>query len=108
MPPEEQGALTEGIFYILLALHEPLHGYGIMQGVQELTNGRVALAPGTLYGALSTLVEKRWIKAISDEENSRRKEYVITPIGEMVFRQELARLKELVTHGELTQGREQA
>lgn len=46
MVPEEQGALTEAVFYILLSLHEPLHGYGIMQKVQELTNGRVVLGPG--------------------------------------------------------------
>ena len=40
MPPEEHGALTEGVFYILLALHKPLHGYGIMQFTQELTKER--------------------------------------------------------------------
>ena len=64
MAADEQGALTEAVFYILLALHEPRHGYAIMQGVQELTNDRVALGPGTLYGALNTLVKKGWIKAL--------------------------------------------
>ncbi|MBR3215326.1 MAG: PadR family transcriptional regulator, partial [Exiguobacterium sp.] len=47
------GALTEAVYYILLSLQVPRHGYGIMQFVQELSNGRVQLAPGTLYGALS-------------------------------------------------------
>lgn len=106
MTPEEQGALTEAVFYILLTLHEPLHGYGIMQGVQELTKERVVLGPGTLYGALNTLVEKGWIKALSEDTSSRRKEYVITERGKSVFQVELDRLKELLTHSKLVQGRE--
>jgi DNA-binding PadR family transcriptional regulator len=101
MALEEQGALTEAVFYILLALHQPLHGYGIMQGVQELTNNRVVLGPGTLYGALNTLVEKDWIKPLAESGDSRRKQYVITEQGELVFQQELARLEELVHHGKL-------
>ena len=103
MPPEEQGALTEAVFYILLALHESIHGYAIMQKVQELTKDRVMLGPGTLYGALGTLVEKGWIKALGNE-NSRRKEYVITERGKRVFQIELTRLEELVTHGKQVQG----
>ena len=46
-----KGALTEGVYYILLSLMEPMHGYGIMQNVEQLSKGRVKLAPGTLYGA---------------------------------------------------------
>ena len=48
-------ALTEAVFYILLSLDTPLHGYGIMQNVEHLSGGRVRLAAGTLYGALATL-----------------------------------------------------
>lgn len=103
MAPEEHGALTEAVFYILLALHNPLHGYGIMQGVQELTKDRLIIGPGTLYGALGTLVEKGWIKQLTDNENSRRKEYIITEGGKIVFQQELERLEELLLHGKLVQ-----
>ncbi|NLJ74270.1 MAG: PadR family transcriptional regulator [Firmicutes bacterium] len=99
MAPEEQGALTEPVFYILLALYQPMHGYGIMQYVQELTNSRVTLGPGTLYGALYTLVEKGWIRALDTARDSRRKEYVITAKGQKVVLQELERLQELLTHG---------
>lgn len=106
MAAEEKGALTEAVFYILLALHEPRHGYAIMQGVQELTNDRVTLGPGTLYGALSTLVEKGWITAHADDQNSRRKDYVITDLGRSVFQAELERLEELLTHAKLVQGSE--
>ena len=50
-------ALTESTYYIMLALYEPSHGYGIMQQVEEMSGGRVKLAPGTLYGALTALTD---------------------------------------------------
>jgi len=57
-------ALTEAVYYILLSLLEPRHGYGIMQNAEQLSGGRVRLAAGTLYGALNTLLEKGWIAAL--------------------------------------------
>ena len=108
MAAEDHGALTEAVFYILLALHEPRHGYAIMQGVQELTKERVVLGPGTLYGALSTLVEKGWIKALQDDKNSRRKEYIVTDQGKAVFQTELKRLEGLLTHARVVLGREES
>ena len=54
-------ALTEAVYYILLSLGQPLHGYGIMQNVEQLSHGRVRLAAGILYGALNTMVSKGWI-----------------------------------------------
>ena len=48
--------LTEALFYILLAVRKPIHGYGIIQEVSELTGGRVNLGPGTLYGAINSLL----------------------------------------------------
>ena len=96
----ESFALTEAVYYILLSLHTPLHGYGIMQKVESMSNGRVRLAAGTLYGAISNMVEKGWIVAVPDEKNSRKKEYTITENGKAVVSHELARLKELVFNGE--------
>ena len=93
-------ALTEAVFYILLSLHTPLHGYGIMQNVEALSNGRVRLAAGTLYGAISSMLEKGWIKALPGEASSRKKEYEITESGKLITINEIARLKELVTNGE--------
>ena len=61
-----QQALTEAVFYILLSLMKPLHGYGIIQNVGELSKGRVKLAPGTLYGALNSLVDKGWIDQLPE------------------------------------------
>ncbi len=92
-----QQPLTEGVYYILLALYEPRHGYGIMQFTEEISNGRVRLGAGTIYGAIKTLVEKGWIEALGG--NDRKKEYVITDLGKEVVEAELARLKELMVNG---------
>lgn len=67
------GTLTEVTDLILLSLYEPRHGYAIIQFVEEVTNGRVLLGAGTLYGALSSLEEKGWIKLQSTESTSRKK-----------------------------------
>lgn len=96
---KEQIALTEAVYYILLSLYEPLHGYGIMQNVEELSDKRVKLAPGTLYGALNTLLEKNWIDSLPGEKNKRKKEYLITTLGKTIVDNEIIRLKELVKNG---------
>ena len=95
-------ALTEAVYYILLSLYTPMHGYGIMQNVEDLSNGRVKLAAGTLYGALGTLLEKSWIKAL--DVNGRKKEYVITEPGKNAVKNEFDRLRELVKNGKLIMG----
>ena len=98
--------LTEAIFYILLATRRPVHGYGIIQEVAELTHGRVNLGPGTLYGAINTLLDRGWIVLYSAEEGSRRKkEYLITDEGRAVFDAEMARLRELTENGRLMEER---
>ena len=94
---ERDNPLTEAVFYILLALRKPNHGYGIIQEVQELTNGRLTLGAGTLYGAIQTVQKKDWIQIYSvDTESRKKKEYIITDRGKEVFREEQRRLKELL------------
>lgn len=98
-------AITESTYYIMLALLEPNYGYGIIQKVEELTNGRVSLGAGTLYGAINTLVSKKWIKLYSEEKDSRKKkEYVITDIGRKVLKDEICRLNELLKNGKKEMG----
>lgn len=92
-------ALTEAVYYILLSLTQPMHGYGIMQNVETLSQGRVKLAAGTLYGAINTLLEKGWITALDGAGDSRKKEYTITDEGKNVLRAELTRLRELIENG---------
>lgn len=94
--------LTEAFYYILLALRKPNHGYGITQEVDEMTNGRVQLGAGTLYGALQSLEKKGWIEIFSADATSRKKkEYVITSLGGQAFAKELERLNELVRNGKM-------
>ncbi len=93
-------ALTEATYYILLSLVHPRHGYGIMQLTEELSGGRVRLAAGTLYGALSALSDKGWIIQLPAEDESRRKEYRLTEKGMQALRREIARLRELADNGE--------
>lgn len=87
------GALTETTFLVLLATYMPNHGYGIMQFIEKETNGRVVLGAGTLYGAINTLVKKKWITLSGDEADSKRKEYLITDIGKKRVEEELQRIE---------------
>ncbi len=92
--------LTESTYYILLSLYTPQHGYGIMQRTEALSGGRVRLAAGTLYGALTSLCDKGWIVPLPVDENSRKKEYQLTAKGLEVLKNELNRLRQLVANGE--------
>ncbi|KGR77763.1 PadR family transcriptional regulator [Ureibacillus manganicus] len=89
--------LTEGVYYILLSLYEPRHGYGIIQLTEQLTNDRVKLGAGTIYGAIKTLLDKGWIKPVDDD--GRKKEYIITSTGKEMIEYEILRLKELYDNG---------
>lgn len=96
----ERGALTEAVYYVLLSLFEPNHGYGIMQNIEEMSSGRVKLGAGTLYGALNTLCAKKLIKPLSEFSGGRKKEYIITELGKRAVFDEIERLKELAVNGE--------
>lgn len=92
--------LTEATYYILLSLVNPLHGYGIIKKVEEMSNKRVRLAPGTLYGALNTLLQNKIIIFIGeDQDNKRRKLYQMTELGKKLIFYEIKRLKEMVNNG---------
>lgn len=95
--------MTEAIYYILLALQEPLHGYGIMQKTSTMSRGRLILSAGTLYGAISNLLEKGWIAPCgeSSDTDGRRKLYQITDTGQEVLLAEYERLGELVENGRM-------
>ena len=103
---EKDLPLTEAVYYILLALRKPNHGYGITQEVEELTGGRVALGAGTLYGAIQTLQKKGWIDIHSvDTESRKKKEYIITEAGREVFEAERKRLQELLDNAKFMEGK---
>lgn len=92
--------LTESLYYILLSLIEPLHGYGIIKKVELMSSDRVKLAAGTLYGALTNLEKHKLIVAVgTDPENKRRKLYEITDLGRTLLNFEIERLNEMVNNG---------
>ena len=98
MGNSKSSPLTEAVYYILLSLYSPLHGYGIMQNVKTLTGGRLNIGAGTLYGAINTLLSKGFIEEYSSDPS--KKEYLITEEGKRAVQNELLRLKELVAYGE--------
>lgn len=73
--------------------------YFIMQHVSDLSNQRVQLGSGTLYGAINTLLEKAWIESVDSIDGGRKKEYLITSMGRSVLHQEIDRLDELIQNG---------
>jgi DNA-binding PadR family transcriptional regulator len=92
--------LSESTAYILLVLVEPLHGYGVMQKVEAMSDGTVKLGPGTLYGAFSTLESEGLI--IKVDEVERRKSYALTERGKTVLKEHIRRSEILVRNGERT------
>lgn len=87
--------LTETVYYILLALLEPAHGYLIMQKVEELSDGEVRIAAGTLYGAIENLLKLRFIQPVESGDN-RRKVYLVTEEGRRVLLLDFERMKHMI------------
>ena len=97
---EENLPLSEAVFFILLSLLPgPKHGYAIMKDVEALSNSRVSLSTGTLYGALKRLLESGWVQRVDDEQNGsgrERKAYSLTKLGKGILEAEAARMQSLV------------
>jgi DNA-binding PadR family transcriptional regulator len=89
--------MTEPVLLILLSLADrPRHGYAILQDTETMSDGRVRLSTGTLYGALRRLLEEGWIARFQEEDNSRGKQaYRLTSLGQRNLQQEVNRLKHL-------------
>jgi DNA-binding PadR family transcriptional regulator len=89
--------MTEPVLLILLSLADrPRHGYAILQDTEKMSDGRVRLSTGTLYGALRRLLEEGWITRFQEEDNSRGKQaYRLTSLGQRSLQQEVIRLKHL-------------
>lgn len=85
--------MSEAMFYILLALTRPTHGYGIMQAVTQITHGRVSMGPGTLYGILTRLQKDGLITLCGEE--ARKKTYALTEQGRAALFAEYHRLRQM-------------
>ena len=93
------GPMTEAMYYVLLTLMNPSHGYGLMNAITEVSNGRVHMGPGTLYGVLARMQKEGLI--VLTENDGRRKTYAITANGEQALRQEYVRLQSLIDDGKI-------
>jgi DNA-binding PadR family transcriptional regulator len=102
--------VTEPVLLILLSLAEqPRHGYAILHDVQEMSQGRVTLSTGTLYGALRRLLDDGWIERFEEEDNSRgRQAYRLTPGGRRNLQLEVARVKQLTRVASLRVARKES
>jgi DNA-binding PadR family transcriptional regulator len=94
--------LTEAVYCILISLVEPMHGYGIMQNVSQISENGIKLGPGTLYGALNKLLESGLILRFGETESDgeRRKLYILSDLGKEVLELEAERLAQLSRFGE--------
>ncbi|MGI6659653.1 MAG: PadR family transcriptional regulator [Dethiobacteraceae bacterium] len=94
MAKEQLQNLTEAMYYILLTLTEPRHGYAIMQEVEKISQGSFVVGPGTLYRLLARFEKENIIRQYDDD--GRRKSYLITEKGYEMLQAEYQRLKQLV------------
>jgi DNA-binding PadR family transcriptional regulator len=103
MQPESFLPLTPVVFEIALALAGgERHGYEIMQDVEQRTDGRIVLHPGTLYRALARLLDQKLIeeldeRPVADRDDERRRYYRLTALGQAVARAEVDRLASQVS-----------
>ncbi|MEH1128894.1 PadR family transcriptional regulator [Micromonospora sp. CPCC 206061] len=89
-------AVQEPTFFILTALAErPLHGYGVMQAVGELSAGRLTLRAGTLYAALDRLTDDGLVVVDREEavDGRLRRYYRLTDHGAAELHAEVERLR---------------
>lgn len=100
--PYNGGPMTEAMYYVLLALLTPGHGYRLMSAVSEISGGRVSMGSGTLYGVL-TRMQKDGLIAVS-EDDGRRKTYTITEAGKKALGEEYSRLCAMVSDGKVISG----
>lgn len=98
----ELGPMTEAMYYVLLTLMNPNHGYQLMNSIREVSKGRVIMGPGTLYGVLSRLLKEGLIIVLEDD--GRKKVYGITDKGKSLLLEEYKRLQSLVDDGDILKG----
>lgn len=94
----DEDILTDSTYYILLTMAEPIHGYGIMQQVQEISKGEVVIGPASLYTILKKLQTADLIELLEDEEE-RRKNYRLTDKGKTILKKDIKRRITMVEYG---------
>jgi|SRR6185436_16527838 DNA-binding PadR family transcriptional regulator len=99
MPKQKLNPLPAAAFHIMMSLSDQdLHGYEIMRRVEEQTDGRTRLGPGTLYSSIQALLEAGFIAEVSNDNatDERRRYYRLTASGRKASREEAERLAVLL------------
>ena len=93
----ETFALTEPVLLVLMSLAErPRHGYSILKDIESMSDGRVQLSTGTLYGALQRLLDDGWIERVEEDNAPRdRRTYRLTSRGRRNLQMEIERMRHL-------------
>jgi DNA-binding PadR family transcriptional regulator len=106
----ETFALSEPVLLVLLSLAEqPRHGYSILKDIESMSDGRVLLSTGTLYGALQRLLDNGWIERVQEENTPRdRRTYRLTSRGRRNLQMEIERMRHLTKMASLRVAREGA
>ena len=108
---QEGQPLTEATFFILLSIaQKPKHGYAILKDVETLSGGRIKFSTGTLYGAISRLLEQEWIEQIENDQppdaGRPRKDYRLTDKGRSILNAEVGRLESVLASARTRFGEE--
>ncbi len=85
--------MTDPVILILASLADgDKHGYAMMEDIERFAE--VKLGPGTLYGAITRMVERGWIRPL--ESGDRRQPYTLTAAGRRVLQDQVASLDQVV------------
>jgi DNA-binding PadR family transcriptional regulator len=106
----ETFALTEPVLLVLMSLAEqPRHGYSILKDIESMSDGRVQLSTGTLYGVLQRLLENGWIERVEEDNTPRdRRTYRLTSRGRRNLQMEIERMRHLSKVAALRMARKEA
>lgn len=96
MARKEFETLTPQMYYILLVLHVPRHGYEIMSEISRLTDEKIKIGAGTLYTLLPRFENEGYIRLIKEE--NKRKIYQLTKTGQRKLKEEQDRLTMQLQH----------
>lgn len=86
----EMEVLTPQMYYVLLVLHQPMHGYEIMNKITEITHGEITVGAGSLYTLLPKFEKECYIQLVKVENN--KKIYQITNLGKKKLQKEKERM----------------
>ena len=90
MPKREMEVLTPQMYYVLLVLYQPRHGYEIMNEITRITQGEIHVGAGTLYTLLPKFEKECYIRLVKEE--NKKKIYQITNLGKKTLEKEKERM----------------